>query len=131
MPYIKIILLAIALPVSAANAQTTNTGHPVKKRHMTESYAIDTILRLPEIREDDAFIRKTTKGKRHLFGVIYGKPDSLRPYYWVAIGEDNGMSFVTHFTFFVYTNGRKILYHDNFTDSTIDLSDWRRKYHRK
>jgi predicted AAA+ superfamily ATPase len=30
-----------------------------------------------------------------------------------------------------YTNGRKILYHDNFTDSTIDLSVWRRKYHRK
>jgi len=58
------------------------------KRHITESYAIDTILRLPEIREDDAYIRRTTKGKRHQFGMIYSKPDSLRPYFWEAIGED-------------------------------------------
>ena len=63
--------------------------------------------------------------------MIYGEPDSLHPYYWLVIGEENGMSFVTHFTFYVYTNGRKVLYHDNFSDSTIDLSTWRRKYHRK
>jgi len=86
---------------------------------------------LPEIREDDAYVRKTTKGERHLFSMIYGEPDSLHPYYWVVVGEDNGMSFVTHFTFYVYTNGRQILYHDNFSDSTIDLSVWRRKYHKK
>jgi hypothetical protein len=120
--YIKIMLLAIIFPVVAVNAQTRDIGHGVRKRHITESYAMDTVLGLSEIREDDAYVRKTTKGERHLFSMIYGEPDSLHPYYWVVVGEDNGMSFVTHFTFYVYTNGRQILYHDNFSDSTIDLS---------
>ena len=127
---IKIIALAVILPVFSVNGQTASVGRPVHKRHITESYAMDTVLRLPEIREDDAYIRRKTKGKRHLFAMIYGEPDSLHPYYWVVIGEDNGMSFVTHFTFYVYTNGRKIMYHDNFSESTINLSTWRRRYHR-
>ena len=131
LAYIIILLSEVILPVLSLSAQTTSTGHPIPKRHITESFAIDTVLGLPEIREDDAYIRRVTKGKRHLFGMIYGKPDSLHPYYWVVIGEDNGMSFVTHFTFYVYTNGRKILYHDNFSDSTIDLTIWRQKYHKK
>jgi len=92
---------------------------------------MDTIMRLPEIKEDDLYIRQKTKGKRHLFPMIYGDPDKEHPYYWVVVGEDNGMSFVTHFTFYVYTNGRKILYHDNFADTTVDLSVWRRRMHRK
>ena len=128
LPHIKIILFAVILPLSV-NAQRPNVRHPVHKQHMTAELAIDTILRLPEIKENDAYIRRVTTGKRHLFGMIYGEPDSLNPYYWVVIGEDNGMSFVTHFTFYVYSNGRKILYHDNFSDSTTDLRNWRRKYH--
>ena len=76
-------------------------------------------------------MNRATKEKRHLLGMIYGDPDSLHPYYWVVIGEDNGMCFVTHFTFYVYTSGRKILYRDNFSDSTVDLSVWRRGRHRK
>ncbi|HVS94847.1 MAG TPA: hypothetical protein VHE54_00125, partial [Puia sp.] len=79
----------------------------------------------------DAYIRKETKGKRHLFGMVYSKPDSLRPYYWVAIGEDNGMNFVPHFFFYVYLNGRKIMNYDIFNDTAVDLSLWRRRYHKK
>jgi len=131
LAYIKIVLFAVVPPVLSVNAQTSKSGHPGRKRVVTERYALDTVMRIPEIKEDDSYIRRTTKGKRHLFSMIYGDPDSLHRYYWVVVGEGNGMSFVTHFTFYVYTNGRKILYHDNFTDSTIDLSVWRRKYHRK
>jgi hypothetical protein len=127
--YIKILALALILPALSLRAQTASVGYP-HHWHITADYAIDTILRLPEIMEDNAYIKRETKGKRHLFGMIYGDPDSLHPYYWVVIGEDNGMSFVTHFTFFVYTNGRKIMCHDNFSDSTIDLSVWRAKYRR-
>jgi hypothetical protein len=108
--------------VFSVNAQTTGIGYTVQKRHITESYAIDTVLGLPEIREANAYMRRATKGKRHLFSMIYGDPDSLHHYYYLVVEEDNGMCFVTHFTFYVYTNGRKILYHDNFSDSTIDLS---------
>jgi len=131
LAYIKIVLFVVVLPVSSVNAQASKSGHPGRKRVVTEKYALGTVMRIPEIREDDSYIRRTTKGKRHLFSMIYGDPDSQHPYYWVVVGEDNGMSFVTHFTFYVYTSGRKILYHDNFTDSTIDLSVWRRRYQRK
>jgi hypothetical protein len=130
--YIKIVLLAVVLPAFSVNAQTTSPSHTVHKRHITESYALDTVLRLPEIKEANAYMmRGRAKDRRHLFSMIYGDPDSLHPYYWVVVGEDNGMCFVTHCTFYVYTNGGKILYHDNFSDSTMDLSTWRRKYLRK
>ena len=129
--HITIMLLAVVLPVFSVNAQSTGISRAVHKRDITESYAMDTVLGLPEIREADAYMRRATKGKRHLFSMIYGDPDSQHPYYWVVVGEDNGMSFVTRFTFYVYKNGRKILYHDNFNDSTIDLRTWRRKYHKK
>jgi hypothetical protein len=106
LAYIKIILLSAILPAFSVNAQTAGIGHAVQKRHITESYAMDTVLGLPEIKEDDAYIRKTTKGKRHLSSMIYRESDSLHPYYWVVVvGEDNGMSFVTRFTFYVYKNG--------------------------
>ena len=131
LAYIKIMMLAVVLPAFSVNAQTARIGHAVQKRHITESFAMDTVLGLPEIKEDDLYIRRATKGKRHLFSMIYGEPDTQHPYYTVAVGEDNGMAFVTHFIFYVYTNGRKILYHDNFSDSTIDLRTWRRKYHKK
>lgn len=104
---------------------------PAHNLHISANHAIDTILGLSEIREDDDYIRKATKGKRHLSGMIYGSPDKLHPYWWVVIGEDNGMAFVTHFTFYVYSNGRKIMYYDNLSDSSIDLSVWRLRYHKK
>lgn len=129
--FIIIMILAVLLLDFSANAQTKNIERPIQKRHVSEKFALDTVLQLPEIKEDDLYIRRKTKGKRHLFSMIYGEPDNQHPYYWVVVGEDNGMSFVTHFTFYVYTNGRKILYHDNFSDSTMDLSTWQRKYHRR
>ncbi len=33
-----------------------------------------------------------------------------KPYWWVAVGEDNGMSFVTHYGFLVYIRSGKIFY---------------------
>jgi len=131
LAYIKIKLLVVALPVFSANAQTAGLSHTVHKRHITERYALDTVLGLPEIKEADASIRQISKGKRHLSSMIYSQPDSLDPYYCVVVVEDNGMAFVTHFTFYVYTNGRKILYFDTLSDSAIDLRTWRRKLHKK
>ena len=127
---VTILVFASTLPILSICAQTTRAGHSVSKRHITSSFAIDTVLGLLEIRQYDAYIRRVTKGNRHLIGMIDGEPDSLHPYYWVKIGEDNGMSFVTHFTFFVYINGKQILYHDNVCDSTIDLKLWRAKYRK-
>lgn len=37
--------------------------------------------------KDDVYIRRVTKGGRHLFGMIYGDPDKEHAYYWVMFGE--------------------------------------------
>ena len=129
--YIKIILLAVVLPAFSVNAQTTGLSHTVHKRHITESDALDTIFELPEIKEADSNIRRITKGKRHLSSMIYSQPDSLNPYYCVVVVEDNGVAFVTHFTFYVYTNGRKIMCYDDTSKTLIDLGTWRRRYHKR
>jgi|GEM_PF-1408399 len=98
---------------------------------ITRDYALDTVLRLPEVQKADAYVRRVTKEKRHLFSMLYGEPDREHPYFWVVVGEDNGMSFVTHFGFYVYTKSRKILYLDNFTGQAIDLETWRHSRHKK
>ena len=127
----QILLFIITSSTLFGYAQTAPGVHPRSARRITADFALDTVLRLPEIREDDTYIRRVTKGKRHLLSMLYGEPDHGHPYYWVVVGEDNGMSFVTHYTFYIYTNGRKILYHDNFSDSTIDLKAWQQRMHRK
>ena len=129
--HIKIILMAVVLPAFSVNAQTTGLSHTVHKRHITESDALDTIFELPEIKEADSNIRRITKGKRHLSSMIYSQPDSLNPYYCVVVVEDNGVAFVTHFTFYVYTNGRKIMCYDDTSKTLIDLGTWRRRYHKR
>jgi hypothetical protein len=74
--YIEIMILAVLLPVFSANAQTKSIGRPAQKRHISENFALDTVLQLPEIKKDDLYIRRKTKGKRHLFSMIYGEPDN-------------------------------------------------------
>ena len=100
-------------------------------RAITKLFAMDTVMRIPEIRAADLYIRHETKGKRHLFSMIYGDPDKENPYYWVVVGEDNGMSFVTHFTFYVYIKSGKILYYDSFKGTRMELQSWRSHLARK
>src|SRR5262249_1271402 len=92
---------------------------------ISEEFAMDTVLRLPEVRESDAYIRRVTKGKRHLSSLVYGEPDSVKPYYWIAVGEDNGMAFVTHFGFRVYENSGKVRCYETIKDTASDLASWR------
>ena len=117
--------LTLAFSLSPAIAQKTTNLNQQKKK-VTESLAMDTVLRLPEVQQADAYIRRITKGTRHLFSMLYGEPDKAHSYYWVAVGEDNGMSFVTHFGFYVYTRGGEISYVDNVTGEVVDLKTWRR-----
>jgi hypothetical protein len=90
---------------------------------------MDTCMQIPEIKEDNAYIKHTTHGKRVLFPMIYGDPDKEHPYYWVVVGENNGMCFVTHFTFYVYQKSGKILFYDRFNEKAMDLPTWRKRCH--
>jgi hypothetical protein len=97
-----------------------------EKYFISGDFALDTVMRLPEIVEDNNYIQRKTKEKRKLFPLIYGEPDKEHPYYWVAVGEDNGMSFVTHFSFRVNATSGTVKYYDAFTGQVLDLWRWRK-----
>ena len=101
-----------------------------KNHFITEKSAMDMVSRLPEMKEDNYYMRHS-KSHRDLFPVIFRNPDSQQPYYLVAMGEDNGALFVPHYEFLVYVNGGKILYYDDFNDTAIDLRSWRRSLRKK
>jgi hypothetical protein len=87
----------------------------------------DTIFKLPEVKERAKYIEQKTKGKRHLMIWIADTPNlPVRKYYWVKVGEDNGMSLVTHFNFFVYFDSMRIMYLDVIHGTEINLDAWRR-----
>lgn len=93
---------------------------------ITKDEAIDMVMRLPEVKDANAYVLHHSKDKRKLFPMIYGEPTNKQPYWWVAVGEDNGMSFVTHFGFLVYIKSGKIFYYDTIEGMSIDLRTWRK-----
>ncbi|HTI92853.1 MAG TPA: hypothetical protein VL727_19785 [Puia sp.] len=119
----KILLFACLLPllVPQARGQTAGTKHI-----LTEAMAVEKVMQLPEVERANAYIRQHSIDKRKLFAMIYGVPTRQQPYYWVAVGEDNGMSFVTHFGFHVYIRTGKIWYIDTLNGTEIDLRTWRK-----
>ena len=47
-------------------------------------------------------------------------------YYWIKVGEDNGINLVTHFNFYVYPDSMRIMYYDTANDSEVTLEKWRK-----
>ena len=92
-----------------------------------EDKIIDTIFKLTEVKERGRYIRTQTKDNTHLKVWIEDMPD-LRghKYYWIKVGEDNGISLVTHFNFFVYPDSMRIMYYDTRNDREMTLAKWRK-----
>jgi hypothetical protein len=119
----KCLLLAIVLPVLTLSA----LGQSAPQRHaVTKDEAIYMVMRLPEVRASKAYMLTHGKDRRKLFPMIYREPTKEKPYWWVAVGEDNGMSFVTHYGFLVYIKSGKLFYVDTLNGTHIDLDTWRK-----
>lgn len=86
----------------------------------------DTIFNLPEVKSRIKYVDSITKGKRRLHISTSKKPDDKENFYWIQVSEDNGITTVTHFNFFVYPN-KEIKYYDTVTDSVLTLEEWRNK----
>lgn len=86
----------------------------------------DTISKLPEVISRIKYVDKATNGKRKLQISTFKKPDEKENFYWIKVSEDNGITIVAHFNFFVYPNN-KIKYFDTVNDSILSLEDWREK----
>jgi hypothetical protein len=97
----------------------------------TEDKILDTIFRLKEVKERADYVKKASQGKRHLGVVIYTKPSNEAPYYWVKACEDNGISYYTHFNFYVYPKPFAIKFIDTERDIVISLDEWREQAKHK
>ena len=91
-----------------------------------ENKIIDTIFKLKEIKDRQKYIEHQTKGVRHLQIWIADKPNLTTKYYWIQVGEDNGLNFVTHFNFDVYPDSMRIMFFDKQDDKEVTLMDWRK-----
>lgn len=99
---------------------------PTVRRTVTKEMAIEMVMQLHEVKEAKAYVLRHSRDKRKLLPMIYGEPTKEQPYWWVVVGEYNGMSFVTHFGFLVYIRTRKIYYYDALEGKSIDLQTWRK-----
>ena len=114
------------------NITTTSTSSAMQADSVTndstlEQKIVDTILKLPEVKERAKYIEQQTKGNRHLSIWIEDTPHlPNQNYYWIKAGEDNGTNLVTHFNFYVYSGSMNIVYYDTVSDSTFTLDSWRK-----
>lgn len=91
------------------------------------SKATDLIAGLPEVINADNYVKRVTKGKRHLFNYLASEPTKDMPYYWVKVVEDNGVARHAHFHFYVQPKTYKIFYLDILTDKMIPEKQCRKK----
>jgi hypothetical protein len=99
----------------------------VIKETTQESKVCNLILMLPVVRNADTYVKKVTKGKRHLFTSILSDPTKDDNYFYVKVAEDNGYSDHTHFIFLVDPKNYTIKYLDVATDKRIPLSQCSKK----
>ena len=89
-----------------------------------ENEIIDTISKLKPVIERMHYVDAESKGKRQLKFIIWRKPTKSSPFFWVKVMEDNGISYYTHFNFYVYPKTMKINFYDTFNNKTLDLDKW-------
>ncbi|MDD3858752.1 MAG: hypothetical protein PHW83_01020 [Bacteroidales bacterium] len=106
------------------SVQNENTDNSSDKLSI-EDKILNKVLALPEVKERADYIIKETNGERHLEVWIASTPKETGSYYLIKAGEDNGMSMVTHFDFYVYPKTMEIKYYDILTDSELSLAEWR------
>ncbi len=85
---------------------------------------LNQIWELPKVQERSEYVQKETKGERKLKIEIQQEPTKADPYYWVKVGEDNGMSFVSHFLFAIDPNTNEIFYYDSLTGEKMTVEEW-------
>ena len=114
----SIIIFLFVLSNLLSNAQS-------QKFTALENKILDTVLSLPEVKQEEKKVEKLSKNKRHLSDIIYQRPQKDFKYYWVKVWEDNGRAYATHFNFYVNPKNLTIKFFDTVNDKLLDLPAWR------
>ncbi len=121
------MLLCIVLAAcTGLLAQRTTPAALTKEAVALEQTIIDTIRNLDEVKKRAAYVQAQTAGKRKLQYIIWEKPHGKTSYYWIAVTEDNGDAYYTHFNFYLYPKSFHIKYLDPVSGDAITLAQWRK-----
>ena len=111
---------------SKGSKSSNNYRDFLPKPTFQEEKIVDKIMSLPEVKKRQKYVETQTKGTRHLTIWIASKPTATNNYFWIKVGEDNGMNLVTHFNFYVYPATLRIMYLDIQNDKLLSINQWRR-----
>lgn len=112
------------------NRRQLSSFYELIRRSILEGIIINKVLALPEVQKEIQYVETASKGKRHLGAAISQRPSKEFAYYLVKVWEDNGMSYVSHFNFFVNPKTLTIKCQDSVNDSLLDLKTWRQQRKR-
>src|ERR1043165_4065071 len=98
-----------------------------KSTSKLEEKILDTIWKLPEVKQEEKLVRKLSKNKRHLSVSIFELPSDKSEDYWIKVCEDNGIMCATSFDFYVNPVALTIKFYDPVRDKLYDLKSWRKK----
>jgi hypothetical protein len=112
------------------NMKKLSSFYKLIRRSILERRIIDKVLALPEVQKEIRYVETASKGKRHLGATISERPSEEFAYYLIKVWEDNGVSYVSHFNFFVNPKTLTIKYQDTVHDTLLDLKTWRQQRKR-
>ncbi len=122
-----LILFGCNQPASQSESVTISNTTKLLQNEIQEKI-IDTIFKLAEVKKRAVQIEEQTKGERNLkIWIVGDSTTGEQKYTWVKVGEDNGVSFVTHFNFHVYPPDMQIMFYETQNDTELSLSEWRKR----
>ncbi|MFK7905868.1 MAG: hypothetical protein AB8B69_12115 [Chitinophagales bacterium] len=85
---------------------------------------LDQIWDLQKIKDRAEYVKKETNGERALKLRILEQPNEISPFYWIKVGEDNGMNFVSHFQFAIKPQTKEVFYFDEISGEKVPIEVW-------
>ncbi|MGB1242927.1 MAG: hypothetical protein ACPG49_10425 [Chitinophagales bacterium] len=85
---------------------------------------LDKIWDLQKIQKRAEYVKEQTNGERALKLRILEEPNEISSFYWIKVGEDNGMNFVSHFQFAINPSTKEVFYFDELSGEKVPVEEW-------
>ena len=96
-----ICTLRVLLTGAAVLLSVASYAQKGARKNAIEDKISVRIFHLPEVTSAARRVDSLSKGRRHLATLIYERPSANSKYYKVKVVEDNGVSLVAYFHYFV------------------------------
>jgi len=97
---------------------------------ISEDFVKKSILSIEEVKQKNRNLDAVTKSKNHLFARIF-KPTADEKCYYVQVGYDNKIRFVTCFNFYINPATKEIRMEDVLSGDRVTITEWRKRQRAK